>query len=408
MKLKRLVRKSVLGILAKTPRSWRHALYRQLLQIPKIPPQGLVVKFAESPEEFDQAFRLLQSSYAEIGLAEEGDIIRTTKFHSLPTTKVAIVSIDGQVVATATHILDSPFGLPIEDHWSLSHLREQGLLMGEISSLAVDRHWRHDHGLFLYVTRFLMDYARLQLGVDLWTLVTHPSHRDFYEGVFCSEPLSEEIKQCSYVKDAPGCAQQINLNTLPANYSRLYSGKPQEKDIHDFYMERDLSACFVWPHPSTVLTNSMSAQYFRDLFGPTTSTFQRLETKERLFLADVYSLAKPQFGLPLSTPLRQRYPICQPATLQEGNLILPVRILNVSTGGAKIISKFNIEGTHKNMQLMVKAASKQAIKIPVEVVWSQHQKIVGLKIAGTTPKAWSTWTQELKNEFQQSINRSAA
>ena len=399
--IKRSIRKNLNQLLKLAPRELRQSLFRQMLHLPIIPQSNILVKFAESPDEFNQAFRLIQETYAHLGYCDRSTPMRATKYHTLPTTKVVIILLDGKVIATITHILDNPMGLPIENQWSIQALREQGHLSAEISSLAISKQWRHNHGLLHYMTRFLLDYAINHLGVDTWVIVTHPSTRDFYQGVLCFQTLSEDIKHCGHVKNALGLAQMLDLNQLQENFFRLYRNRPPHQNIHDFYFVRDFSNCFQFPTPSIFLTNSMPRFYFKELFTTTTPIISDMSCRERLILSGLYSDLVDHLGLPFLQNLRLRSLTSISGQLRTRDALLPVRVADVSSGGAKILSKFPLPLDHSPIRLMLPLQPK--LEVPIRIVWNINQRVAGVQICDPAPSTWLRWTEDLRRQFQTSM-----
>ena len=102
-------------------------MLKKSVQVPTSYPEGLTFKLAETKDEFEQAFALLQQNYQETGLVDEKQYsLRVTKYHTLPTTHVLIAKMNDEVVGTVSLIEDGAFGLPIDHFASVDDLRKQG------------------------------------------------------------------------------------------------------------------------------------------------------------------------------------------------------------------------------------------------------------------------------------------
>lgn len=374
-----------------------------MVKIPLQPPEGLIIKLAETEEEFDQAFTLIQECYREIGISEENLKLRATKYHSLPTSQIVIAKMKDNVIATLTHVFDSPLGLPIEEHWSVEHERKNGKLLAEISSLAIHKSWRHFHGLFLYLTRFALDLAIHHLGVDKWVIVTHPKAKDFYEGLLCFEPLSENILKCGYVKGADGFAQTLDLVQLKANFEKLYANKAKDKNIHDFYFVTDFKQIMKPIKKQLTLHNQMSASYFLRLFGEVTNLLDNLDKFDKLTLKGMYSDFIPELSSLTQQRVETRTPTSIKAFIKEDNINYLVRILNVSAGGVKIFCKGDFSPNRQHI-LSIQISPAKKVDVPVKLVWSKDNIYQGFSILGEPSTQWLSWTHQLKSEFSQSLN----
>ncbi|USN46496.1 MAG: hypothetical protein H6626_09740 [Pseudobdellovibrionaceae bacterium] len=399
-----------MALLARSPKQLRHRLYRELLQLPPSPPEGLTIKFAETADEYESAFKLLQVSYADLGLSQMDLEIRTTKYHLLPTTQVVIATLKGQVVATLTHIIDSALGLPIEDYTSIQQLRECGEIISEISSLAVDRDWRHNHGLFMYLTRFTLDHAIQNLGIDSWVIVTHPNARDFYEGLLCFEPLSEEVFSCDHVKGAAGFSQRLDLGKLKENFHKIYAGKPKSKNILDFYFNENFDSVFKKPDVSIIPFSIMESQLFENLFQKKSNTANVLSLGERQVLENSYptSMINTQRTLQEASDTHRRIekyrsPVFLPAMLSIGDQILPVRVINVSQKGARVVSKHPLGPFEKGL-LVLTHPDRGRFSVSVSGIWLRGQYEMGLRI--TSSYEWEHWSEQIAKSVARHQNKS--
>jgi hypothetical protein len=86
----------------------------RLLGLPDELKRSVVIKFAETKDEYEQAFSLVYNTYLNIGVIKPNrSNLRLTLYHALPTTKVLIVKKNKTVISTLTTILDNPLGLPL-------------------------------------------------------------------------------------------------------------------------------------------------------------------------------------------------------------------------------------------------------------------------------------------------------
>lgn len=394
-------------ILLNLPYKWRDHLLRNYLNIPLTLPENMKIKFAETGEEFNQAFQLIQECYSEIGISEHQTRLRVTKYHALPSSQVVIVTFNNEVIATLTHILDNSLGLPIESNWSLDSYRKEGELLAELSSLAIKNQWRHHHGLFFYITKFCLEYATNILGVDRWVMVTHPNAAHFYESILCFKPISKEVHTCGYVKEAKGWAQSLNLATLKETFYQIYYDKPLSKNIYQLYFGDQL---FFQKNPSLqVIKNTMNKDYFLNLFNNETDVLEKLDHYDKKVITSYYTDLVPEMNFAKKVDLesyrRQRCLTCFSAMIACNHRIFPVKVLNVSSGGLKILSKNKLDEDH-NILISIQTETMGTIKVEAKVAWNQYDKLYGLELI-QSPQQWRAWTIALEQEASEKFNRVA-
>ena len=99
------------------------------------------IKWAETDQDFEQAFKLLYNRYLQLNYIQESKSfpLHYNKYNLLPSTKTAIMKKDGAVVSTADIVMDSEqHKLPMDKiyHTELEELRGQGHKLCEVGSLA--------------------------------------------------------------------------------------------------------------------------------------------------------------------------------------------------------------------------------------------------------------------------------
>ena len=114
------------GIINLLPRFMQRKLLLKKVDYDFRLPDGIVFKPAENQAEIEAALEILHDSYVDQNLMnpQKGNI-RITKYHILPTTSILVVKLRGEVIGTMSIIMDSAFGLPLEELWGLDHLRKK-------------------------------------------------------------------------------------------------------------------------------------------------------------------------------------------------------------------------------------------------------------------------------------------
>lgn len=142
------------------------------------------VKFASTPQEWEEAFQLVADNYQARGFEPTGaGDLRFTSYHALPDTVVLVAKAAEQVVATLSLVPDNDLlGLPLESLYreEIQELRRQGRRLFEGISLA-DRNLSMREFVQVFVT--LMQFAwqhMTQQGADTSVITVNPRHSLYY------------------------------------------------------------------------------------------------------------------------------------------------------------------------------------------------------------------------------------
>ena len=95
------------------PNFIKYKIMRSLVYVPMPKGKYLDVKYkiAETKEEKEQAYRLVQDNYKKVGIrVRENSDLNLNKYYLLPTTTVFIAKYKDGVVATVSQIMDVGFG----------------------------------------------------------------------------------------------------------------------------------------------------------------------------------------------------------------------------------------------------------------------------------------------------------
>ncbi len=220
------------------PRSLRHSIYRERLALPSSWPSSLVFKIAETQTELEQAFSLLHDSYVAAGFMDPSKSgLRVTPHHLLPTTTTLVALSKGRVVATVALVRDSVLGLPMDSIFELSHFRENGERIAEVSSLAIAPEFRVGGGPFLHsFIRFLWRYSLFYHGTNRFLIAVNPSMRELYESIYLFQPATEayEVEHYDYVKGAPAIGLETSLDDSLRRFKQVYGDKTDERNLYRF------------------------------------------------------------------------------------------------------------------------------------------------------------------------------
>jgi hypothetical protein len=225
-------------IIKHLPKSIRYPIFRNSLHLPKEIPKNLKFKLVSNEIEFFDALKVLHDCYVDRGYMNPDPLgIRITPYHLLPSTLMAIATWDDKVVATMTVVRDNKLGLPMDNIFNLSSLREQGEVLAEVSALAIHPDFRWSNGnLFHCLIRYLWTYSREWYGIDRYVIAVHPTMADFYEAFYAFEPITDKniVGKYDFANGAPAVALSIPVPSSIQILKEVYSDKLEEKNIHAF------------------------------------------------------------------------------------------------------------------------------------------------------------------------------
>jgi hypothetical protein len=146
--------------------------------------QPIEVKFASTDSEWEQAFKLVATSYQARGYEAAGSHhLRFISHHALPDTATIVAKKGERVVGTFSIVLDNTLlGLPMESLYSneITSLRRAGRRILEFTTLA-DADLRVVEFLPMFITliKVGMQYHVSQ-GGDTFAMAVNPRHKKFY------------------------------------------------------------------------------------------------------------------------------------------------------------------------------------------------------------------------------------
>ncbi|VAW59483.1 hypothetical protein MNBD_GAMMA11-2651 [hydrothermal vent metagenome] len=203
--------------------------------------QNIEYKIAITTEELEQAFELVTKQYINVGLHENNNELRLTRYHLLPDTKIFIAIKKNNdktetVVGTITMIVDNSMGLPMDELYreQLNEMRDNGLHLAEVIGLSVEPEQSALHNnitIFLY--KICLQYARLTQINDLLCSVTK-KHIQFYEDLLLFKPVGD-LFPYSYANGQLIQGHRLNICQANREFKEVYSGMEFDADLHRFF-----------------------------------------------------------------------------------------------------------------------------------------------------------------------------
>ena len=159
--------------------------------------QGVDYRVARTRDELEKAYRLVYQEYLNQGYMDEHSSQMRLSLHNvLPQTTTFVALVDEKVTATATIIMDSPLGLPMDELYQreLEELRLDGKTLCEVSMLASSSElfgegvpmMLNAKKLFLvfFLFKHIFDYVRTQLQSEYICITVNPKHTNMYDSLF--------------------------------------------------------------------------------------------------------------------------------------------------------------------------------------------------------------------------------
>ncbi len=202
------------------------------------------VKVADSPEEFEEAFRLVHDVYVEMGYFDPHPSgLRVLLHQAVPGNLVFLARDERRVLGTVSLIMDGPMGLPMDDVYreELEPFRQQGRRIAEVSSLAVDSRFRwmlideqgRRRGVFWLLHQAVLYWA-LRRQLHHLVITVNPRHAVFYERLYLFQRFGP-VKSYDTVRGAPAVPLQLDLTSLPERLDRAVRESERMFDMATFF-----------------------------------------------------------------------------------------------------------------------------------------------------------------------------
>lgn len=174
---------------------------------------------ARNFSEICAAFKLVQMRYLDLGYALPNKSGMRFTFQNLLNTSTTFVAVmEGSVLATATLMIDSPAGLPLQSVFKREHylFRRQYALFGEGTMFACQSDFENKGmGIIIHLVRIIFDYC-LDQGINTFFIVVHPKHVGFYQKVLGFEIVSS-ANSCHHVRGVEGVLLRRRVETMQPN-----------------------------------------------------------------------------------------------------------------------------------------------------------------------------------------------
>ncbi len=226
---------------------------------------ALSFSLAQNIDDLLQAYALVYRNYLRAEYIERHDSqLRYSVFNALPETTTVVARLDDRVVTTASIIIDSPLGLPMDTIYQeeVDALRAEGARVCEVTMLA-DRRRAGIRTIpsILKMFKLILHYAHNKASISDILITINPSHEVFYTRYLPFEDFAG-LRHYPAVKNAPALAKRQNLRTLFEEH--------KEHKLYDFFIDEAI------PQEILEVKHSFSESELRDLFVIRRPIFQKL------------------------------------------------------------------------------------------------------------------------------------
>lgn len=302
-KVGKFLSKMTWEILYKLPDSWCGHLMRKAYSValPEGKYKKIIFKRAQTREEYQAAFQLVNDAYIETGLSSlSEDELKISKYMALPTTIVFIAVYEGKVIGTVSQIMKTSLGLPIENFTDISLLKNTGRSISELSALAVHKDWRSNRvGLFFPLVLYAYKFCREVIETDYIVMVLRQKSMYFMKHIMNFEVLSDS-KVYQEVNNHQSSALYAYIPDHYERTSKIYKDAPFQKNIPKLMVNFPwLDQCdFSKNVYSTCIYHFMTPEDLRYFFNDKSCVLNSLSDHDKKLIVQAYHFKMYQEHLP--------------------------------------------------------------------------------------------------------------
>ena len=250
------------------------------------------VEVATQRYHFEEAFRLVYQEYYKKGYCSANPHqSRLSIYNALPESVTFCLWRNRMILATASLIIDSPVGLPMEETYpnEVQALRVQGRKLSEVSLLALNSelipkgikpiYFAERLRRLYHLFKPLFWYARKTAGCSDLCIAVNPVHKMLYSSLYFEQFGEEKVYES--VNGNPSIAMRLNFDKLEDR------AKFRTPGLFKLF----LGSCLEIKHISEVFRwNIHDFSYF---FAEASNTLKTAKPKQLEYLSQVY----PEFSL---------------------------------------------------------------------------------------------------------------
>lgn len=390
--------------------------------------EQIIVKMAESEDEFKQAYQLLYQSYIS---REENKTSDSnwflTPYHILPSTATIIATINSQVIGTLTVIRDGAFSLPSEGHFDLSFLRSKKFRLAEITHLAIEPKYRIRAGAcFFLLMKYMIDYVDTFVSLDALIVSAKKSDIIFYEDILLFHKLKESKNNKNTVTtntettNTEFVGHYSIISELKERMDQVYGEKADSKNLHQFFFNKHHKNLLLPERQFFKITEPViNSAFLKSVLVKDPQFFQEIPTEKRKqFLMDYQGSSLAQTLKPYLIDEQQasQIPLRRKQLRFEAKLegvfisnkfqkILQSEIVSVSKSGMKIKvpkNSISIKDNKPIIQIRVSVAPRVQAQVKIQILSTQPTnddfELFSCQILEADTK-WEKYIRYLEKDF---------
>ncbi len=383
------------------PKQVRFKVIRRLVKLDeKTIPKNLMIKIAETQEEFQQAYHILYDAYVECGYQKKNsNELRIIKYFALPTTTTIIAKIDDKVIGTMSLIRRGPMGIPLEKEFDIANIIGQGKSIVEISSLAIAKESRHQKGpIFLPLCFYIYNYIVNFMQSDYATIAVNPNVSDFYEGLLAFSLLEKRaVPKYDFANGAPAVGLIRKCSSWSDDMYTLFRDTPYHRNLHQLGSETN-KEYYQWPDRTyaKAMDPKLTPALLNYFFNRLSNIFDDMTENEKLTLQSYYSSPEYKDIIPKNKIKEARSSnrfIVNTYAIFKSSKIL--KVIETSINGLKITGLPDED----HFRLTVRIAEAKYAQLLVTKVWEDlKSQTCGLKIEKSDFN-WSEYIQYLNSDL---------
>ncbi len=376
----------------------RDEIVRRSIRLPKVLPENLVFKIAETTDELESAFRLVYENYLPLGYCQENShSLRATVFHALPSTTTLLALDKNRLVGTLTIVRDNRIGLPLDEVFDVDSLRKNSHRLAEITSLVIDKEYRREKGgeILFPLLRLMYEYSTSYFGVNHLLVTIHPKDAYFYKSLLMFKTVPGTGVRMHL--GAPAVSLHLDLQNALLVYNKTYGSRDPQTNLFDFFVKRKMPNVQLPRREYNKINDPVvSPSYFKTLF------------LERLNLGTGHRDRRGIEACLQRADLRRENPRIEveaPAQiLRQSQSGIPERMTlkDVSRNGfrASVRENFTLQTDY---DLKIEVAAGVIAQVRAQALWMSPSRGVGFRISEADPN-WHQFVTFLYREQFEKVN----
>lgn len=362
-------------------------------------------KVANTAQELEQAFELVQDTYLKMGLtSDSNNLKRILKYNLLPTTLVIVAKYKEKVIATVSIISDSSFGLPIDEVSDITKLRYSQKNIAEISALVIARGWRRNNKkIYMPLVMYGIKIAESTLNIDEFVLVTNLAGKVFYNNIYGSKNLIKKKARYGSLNNADAHPQRIipveSVSTLKkikiTGWSNFY-------EVYDKFPWKYCSD-FSYTDYNGVFTKKRLETYYYFYVENIHRFGKSLSNKEIIHLQNIYNLDQELCVLKIDdlekSNERRKTRFMVNIKMKDKDSGTEYQLIDLSQTGLKVKCDSR-NAFAKNLTVLLHIREGLVIEMTISKAW-QDRTLAGFHISSVDQVLWNSFISELNAKTPQ-------